>query len=285
VVAFGFGTYRTHIGKEARRLGVFIVAYARDGNYQSSTCVVFTLFLNKEHWDVVVWPFILFGLWPRSVSVLYIGRERGAWDSSQHIQKAGVIRAAHAWCYFLNNSIGDIIVVRPFVRFVVAFGFGARCTSAENDVSGFIKRQGLSEQHMHGIYIIFSRQSIGDVVVWPFAWFVVVFGCGAVHQQGKRRLGFIKKLGLLEQHMRGIYIIFSTKYFRDVRLCSVLVLYIHRQRLRRLGFIAVFTQEAGIIRAANAWYFLIIFSTQGLGDVIVCLRVFGCGCDRLGVYR
>jgi len=107
------------------------------------------------------------------------------------------------------------------------------------------------------------------LLVWPFVWFVVVFGFGAVHPQRTRRLGFIvvytQKAVVIraEQHMRGIYIIFSTKslgrrccWFGRLFVfvvafgCGV-VLHTSAEE-EALGNRRV-TQEAGIIRA-HAWY-------------------------------
>jgi hypothetical protein len=205
-----------------------------------------------------------------------------------------------------NKKSRQDVVVRPFVLFVVAFGFGACCTYIGRErgkapgIHGSIrKRRGLSEQHMRGIYIIFSTgKSVADVVVCLLAvclvwWLVVVaafgFWCCTVYTSTEKEARGIhhnvcKRRGSSEQHCT----------------CVVFTLFCQQKALETLlfgrlfgawlvgvafGFGAVYTmtsakrgeapgihrgvtQAAGVseqrIRGIN-----IIFTTKSIGDVIV----------------
>jgi uncharacterized membrane protein len=181
--------------------------------------------------------------------------------------------------------------------FGVAFGFGAvyTSTSAERGEApgihrGVMQAAGVSEQRIHGINIIFTTTSIGDVIVWPFVWFVVAFGFGACCTYIGRERGeapgihrsIRKRRGLSEQHMRGIYIIFSTKSIGDIVVWPFVwfvvafgfVLYIHgRERGKTLGFIAAYAR-AGDYQSSTYVVFT-LFQTKNHFETLLLGRVFG----------
>jgi len=154
---------------------------------------------------------------------------------------------------------------------VVVVGCGAVHQQGKSCL-GLIKKRGLSEQHMCGIYIIFTTKSIGDVVVWPFVWFVVA-------RQRKKRLGFIivahASSGDYQSSTCVVFHYFKQEHWRQTSLLVwpfvwFVVVFgfgaVHPQRTRHLGFIVVYTQKAVVIRAEQHMCGIyIIFSTKSLG--------------------
>jgi len=223
--------------KEARRLG-FIAAYARGGDYQSSTCVVFTLFLNKAHWRGCRFG-RLFGLWSRLGLVLYIHRQRkrqGAWDSSQHAQEAGIIRAAYAWYlhYFKQKNTS-----RRCCSAVCLFGLWSRSvlvravhTSAEKEARrlGFMAAYARGGDYRSSTCVVFALCSqptllfVCSAFVWCGGWWLwpcSVFGAVLYIYRERRAWDssqYMQEAGIIRaaQHMRGVYIIFSTRSIGDV---------------------------------------------------------------------
>jgi len=86
---------------------------------------------------------------------------------------------------------------------------------------------------MRGIYIVFSTKSIETLLVWPFVWFVVAFGFGAVPTSAEtearaRRLGFISSYARdgdsRAAHAWYLHYFLNQKSVADVFVCSAVCL-------------------------------------------------------------
>jgi len=177
--------------------------------------------------------------------------------------------------YFKQKALETLLLVRTFV-----VGAGVRfwcCMYIHQPRKrrlGFITTHTTGNisatAHIRGIHIIFPTTSIGEVVVWLFVWFVIVFSFGAVHTSTeKEALGIHQETGIIRAaHAWYLHYFLNKRHWR--RSCFFNSFFI----LAAFGFGFVhntlaenealgFHQEAGIVRAAQHMLDIyIIFSTN-----------------------